>query len=161
MGKQIRAINKDIEEEKEKMKANQHHLQTRISEFKKTLTTHQKLMADVGALLRSIDKAEELEVPEIRTYLANYRDFTDKIASMLKKLADDFTDEKVNEIVTEIDVIKDVIPAIYDDLVSLAVNLKDENIEQFKKPGRELLKDSSTNPGNNPGFLHLSTLFSY
>ena len=150
MGKQIRAINKDIEEEKEKMKAGQHHLQTRISEFKKTLTTHQKLMADVGALLRSIDKAEELEVPEIRTYLANYRDFTDKIASMLKKLADDFTDEKVNEIVTEIDVIKDVIPAIYDDLVSLAVNLKDENIEQFKKPGRELLKDSSTNPGNTP-----------
>ena len=56
VAKQIRDINKEVEEEKEKMKATHHHLQTRISDFKKTLTTHQKLMADVGALLRSIDK---------------------------------------------------------------------------------------------------------
>ena len=91
--------------------------------------------------------AEELEVPEIRNYLTKYRDFTDKIASMLKKLADDFTDEKVDDISSEIDGLKEVIPAIYDDLISLAVNLKDENIEQFKKPGRELLKDSTTNQG--------------
>ena len=47
-----------------------------------------------------LDKAEELEVPEIKTYLAKYRDFTDKIASMFKKLADDFTDDKVDEIST-------------------------------------------------------------
>ena len=91
--------------------------------------------------------AEELEVPEIRNYLSKYRDFTDKIASMLKKLSDDFTDEKVDDISSEIDGLKEVIPAIYDDLISLAVNLKDENIEQFKKPGRELLKDSTTNQG--------------
>ena len=88
-----------------------------------------------------------MEVPEIRNYLTKYRDFTDKIASMLKKLADDFTDEKVDDISSEIDGLKEVIPAIYDDLISLAVNLKDENIEQFKKPGRELLKDSTTNQG--------------
>lgn len=99
-------------------------------------------MADVGALLRSIDKAEELEVPEIKTYLAKYRDFTDKIASMFKKLADDFTDDKVDEISTEIDALKEVIPAIYDNLISLAVNLKYENIEKFRKPGRE---DTNTN----------------
>ena len=54
--KQIRSINKDIGDEKEKMKATQQDLQTRISDFKKTLITHQKLMADVGALLRSIGK---------------------------------------------------------------------------------------------------------
>jgi PI-3-kinase-related kinase SMG-1 len=140
--KQIRGINKEIGDEKEKMKATQQDLQTRISDFKKTLITHQKLMADVGALLRSIDKAEELEVPEIKTYLAKYRDFTDKIASMFKKLADDFTDDKVDEISTEIDAIKEVIPAIYDNLISLAVNLKYENIEKFRKPGRE---DTNTN----------------
>merc|ERR1719273_2568728 len=140
--KQIRSINKEIGDEKEKMKATQQDLQTRISDFKKTLITHQKLMADVGALLRSIDKAEELEVPEIKTYLAKYRDFTDKIASMFKKLADDFTDDKVDEISTEIDGLKEVIPAIYDDLISLAVNLKYENIEKFRKPGRE---DTNTN----------------
>ena len=54
--KQIRGINKEIGDEKEKMKATQQDLQTRISDFKKTLITHQKLMADVGALLRSIGK---------------------------------------------------------------------------------------------------------
>ena len=45
---------------------------------------------------------------------------------------------------TEIDGLKEVIPAIYDDLISLAVNLKYENIEKFRKPGRE---DTSTNTG--------------
>lgn len=41
------------------MKATQQDLQTRISDFKKTLITHQKLMADVGALLRSIGKLHD------------------------------------------------------------------------------------------------------
>ena len=87
---------------------------------------------------------------------------------MFKKLADDFTDDKVDEISTgkyfkdydkvfdfakfqkknnifiEIDGLKEVIPAIYDDLISLAVNLKYENIEKFRKPGRE---DTNTNTG--------------
>ena len=57
--KQIRSINKEIGDEKEKMKATQQDLQTRISDFKKTLITHQKLMADVGALLRSIGKLHD------------------------------------------------------------------------------------------------------
>ena len=51
--------------------------------------------------------------------------------------------KKIN-IFIEIDGLKEVIPAIYDDLISLAVNLKYENIEKFRKPGRE---DNSTNTG--------------
>ena len=47
-------------------------------------------------------------------------------------------------ILIEIDALKEVIPAIYDDLISLAVNLKYENIEKFRKPGRE---DTNTNTG--------------
>ena len=54
----VRGIQKDSNEDQEKMKATFHHLQSKILEFKKTLTAHQKLMADVGALLRSIEKAE-------------------------------------------------------------------------------------------------------
>ena len=65
--KQIRSINKEIGDEKEKMKATQQDLQTRISDFKKTLITHQKLMADVGALLRSIGKLYDFW---IKLYLA-------------------------------------------------------------------------------------------
>ena len=52
VAEQIRSFNKEIEEEKEKLKIGHMELQGRILEFKKTLTTHQKLMADVGALLR-------------------------------------------------------------------------------------------------------------
>ncbi len=140
---QVRAINREIEEDKERMKGTQAQLQAKIGEFKKTLTSHQKLMADVGSLLRSIDKTEELEVPEIKTYLAKYRDFTDQITSMLKKLNEDFTDEKVSEIISDMDGLKDIIPEVYDNLVSLASNLKEENIEQFKKPGGQVeVKDN-------------------
>ena len=90
---QIRAIQKESEEDMEKMKSARHNLQSKILEFKKTLTAHQKLMADVGSLLRSIDKAEDLDVPEIKTYLTNYRDFTDKVGSMLKMINEDHSSE--------------------------------------------------------------------
>merc|ERR1712241_533279 len=104
----------DIEEEKEKMKASQHHLQTRISEFKKTLTSHQKLMADVGALLRSIDKAEDLDVPEIKTYLNNYRDFTDRVSSMLKMIneGDHGAEGNLREVLAAIESLKESLPDI-------------------------------------------------
>ena len=99
-----------MEEEQDKMKSTRQVLSAKIGDFKKTLTAHQKLMADVGALLRTIEKAEELEVPEIKLYLLDYRDFTDKIAIMLKKLADDFNEDSVNDIMTDIESLKDVIP---------------------------------------------------
>ena len=154
---QIRAIQKESEEDMEKMKSARHNLQSKILEFKKTLTAHQKLMADVGSLLRSIDKAEDLDVPEIKTYLTNYRDFTDKVGSMLKMINEDHSSEgmfnemplvwsdfnwndvlfsaNVREVLTAIEVLKDSLPYIYDHLISLSNLLKDENIEQFKKPG--------------------------
>lgn len=135
---QIRTIDKEIEEEKEKLKISKQNLGSRISDFKKTLTSHQKLMADVGSLLRSIDKAEELEVLDIKNYLVNYREFTDKIAAMLKQVQDDLTEDKVQEIITDIENLKEMMPMIYDNLISLATNLKDESIEQFKKPGHVL-----------------------
>ena len=132
VAKKARATTKEMEESKTKLKSTQQALQSRIYEFKKTLTSHQKLMADVGALLRSIEKAEELDVPDIKTYLGTYRSFTDKIASMLKKLSDEMNEDKVADVADDVEELKDKIPEIYDHLIALASNLKDENIEQFK-----------------------------
>ena len=56
---------------------------------------------------------------------------------------------------TEIDGLKEVIPAIYDDLISLAVNLKYENIEKFRKPGRE---DTNTNTGKQKIAINVSII---
>jgi len=36
----------------------------------------QKLMVDVGAILRNIDKSGEYELPEVTNYLKRYRDFS-------------------------------------------------------------------------------------
>ena len=36
----------------------------------------QKLMVDVGAILRSIDKSNEYELPEVSSYLKRYREFS-------------------------------------------------------------------------------------
>ena len=57
----MRGVQNESNEDQEKMKANFQHFQAKILEFKKTLTAHQKLMADVGALLRSIGKKNALK----------------------------------------------------------------------------------------------------
>ena len=43
----------------------------------------QKLMVDVGAILRSIDKSNEYEVPEVTNYLKRYREFSGNIRLQL------------------------------------------------------------------------------
>ena len=134
VAKKMRGVQNESNEDQEKMKANFQHLQSKILEFKKTLTSHQKLMADVGALLRSIDKAEDLDVPEIKTYLNNYRDFTDRVSSMLKMIneGDHGAEGNLREVLAAIESLKESLPDIYDHLISLTTLLKDENIDQFK-----------------------------
>ncbi len=44
-----------------------------------SITAHQKLMADVGALLKTISKSEDCDVPEVTAYLHKYKKFSDKV----------------------------------------------------------------------------------
>ena len=37
------------------------------------ITAHQKLMIDVGTLLRTISKSEDYDIPEIAAYLSTYK----------------------------------------------------------------------------------------
>ena len=132
----VRGVQAEVKEEQEKMKALYFTLQTRVGDLKKTLTSHQKLMADVGALLRAIDKTEELEVPDVSRYLAAYRSFSDTLALLLKDVTDDLVEDKVRSVQTKLETMRDEhVAEIYDGLLDLAATLKEENIEQFKKQG--------------------------
>ena len=44
--------------------------------FYQVFVAKQKLMVDVGAILRNIDKSGEYELPEVSNYLRRYREFS-------------------------------------------------------------------------------------
>ena len=67
---------------------------------------------------------------------------------MLKLINEDHgTDSTVREVLGAIESLKESLPEIYDHLISLTSLLKDENIEQFKKPGQ--VKDIAEVTANN------------
>lgn len=140
----VKLAQKETNDEQDKLKTLYHHLQTKVMDFKRTLTSHQKLMADVGALLRTIDKAEELEVPEVKQYLIKYREFTDLLGRTLREIADDLTEDKVRELAADVEALKEALPGVYDDLISLTNLLREENIEHFKKVTLQSAKEGST-----------------
>ena len=132
--RQVKAAQTEAKEEQEKMKGMYVQLQSKVSDLKKTLTSHQKLMADVGALLRAIEKTEDLEVPDVTKYLITYRSFSDLLNSVLKDITEDLTDDCVRSIQSKLESLKeDFMSNIYDGLLDLATSLKEENIDQFKK----------------------------
>ncbi len=44
------------------------------------ITEHQKLMADVGALLKTISKSEDYDIPEVANFLQKYKAFSDLVS---------------------------------------------------------------------------------
>ena len=118
------------------------------NDLKRTVNIHQKLMADVGALLRAIDKSSdasggetEYEVPEIHIYLTRYRVFSDLISSLMQELAvhgEDLTEDKAQVLLRTLDHLKDILNPIYKGLVEFATLLREENIEIYKKTRREV-----------------------
>ena len=119
------------------------------NDLKGSVNIHLKLMADVGALLRAIDKSSEAggdaeyEVPEITTYLAKYRVFSDLISSMTQAFVhgEDITEDKARYLVRNIDHLKEVIGPIYNGLVEFATLLHEDNIEVYKKTRREVTEN--------------------
>ena len=119
------------------------------NDLKSSVNIHLKLMADVGALLRAIDKSSEAggdteyEVPEITTYLAKYRVFSDLISSMTQAFVhgEDITEDKARYLVRNIDHLKEVIGPIYNGLVEFATLLHEDNIEVYKKTRREVTEN--------------------
>ena len=68
----------DISEEKKKERQVLLALKQSGGELRQVFVAKQKLMVDVGAILRNIDKSGEYELPEVTNYLKRYRDFSGK-----------------------------------------------------------------------------------
>lgn len=129
------------------------------NDLKSAINIHQKLMADVGALLKAIDKSSEVggeteyEVPEIKKYLVKYRVFSDLISSMMQELAhgEDLTEEKSRYLTRNIEHLKEVIGPIYEDLVEFATLLREDNIEIYKKARKEVTENGFLTNGSGIG----------
>ena len=135
-----------------------------VNDLKRTINIHQKLMADVGALLRAIDKSSEAggeteyEVPEIQRYLLQYRQFSDLISSLMQELihVEDVTEDRAHYLIRILEHIKEITNPIYEGLVEFATLLREDNIEMYKKTKKEVTENifgmnpsTMTGPNNN------------
>ena len=68
----------EITEEKKKERQVLLALKQSGNDLRQVFMAKQKLMVDVGAILRKIDKSGEYELPEVTNYLKRYRDFSGK-----------------------------------------------------------------------------------
>ena len=66
----------EIAEEKKKERQVLLALKQSGNDLRQVFMAKQKLMVDVGAILRNIDKSGEYELPEVTNYLKRYRDFS-------------------------------------------------------------------------------------
>ena len=106
-------------------------------ELKKVMTVHQKMIADVGPLLKTINKSKEYDIPDVSKYLALYAEFSETMAAVLKDSGSgsDLTEERVHSTMEAIAVLRDQhLEPIYEDLIAFGNNLKDESyLENLKK----------------------------
>ncbi len=78
----------------------------------------QQLLVDVGAILRTIEKSDDFEIPEISRYLQLYRKFSDLISVVIKDMmCDDLDVDKVNGTISRLGAIEEIKDSVYDDLV--------------------------------------------
>lgn len=153
----IRQTVATISEEVTKTKAKMKVESGKMAEVQKTLlessntirsdiTTHQKLMADAGNLLRTISKSEDYDIPEVTAYLGLYKEFSDLISTLVRDLTlDDHSSETMQNLIGVADRAKEVIGPIYENLVGFTSVLTEENLEQYKKKD----ENNEQNNGNN------------
>ncbi len=98
------------------------------------VTEHQKLMADAGALLRTISKSEDYDIPEVGAFLQRYRVFSDAVSQVVKAARqEEQTEAAVREASASAARIKEMVPTIYSDVIDFSQLFKDqENLEAFK-----------------------------
>lgn len=109
----------EIQDNKKKERKILSSLKDSGNELRQVFVAKQKLMVDVGAILRTIDKSADFELPEVTRYLKRYRDFSDLISNLVKDTTtDELNEDMANACIDKIEVANDTIPVIYDELVS-------------------------------------------
>jgi len=81
-------------------------------------------MVDVGAILRTIEKSEDFEIPEVSRYLQVYRKFSELVSSIIKDLTttDEVDLDKVNTNIAKVEAVYDLTDSVYEVLVSNVLN---------------------------------------
>ncbi|QQP53142.1 uncharacterized protein FKW44_005506, partial [Caligus rogercresseyi] len=81
---------------------------------------------------------EDYEIPRVKAYLSLYKEFSGFVSQIAEKCS--FSDSSVEKIMQTIAVLKGYMSQIYDELISLANVLRDENIGYYKVK-RDVLLD--------------------
>ena len=76
-------IKKEMRVEGEKLTAASAGIRESSRALRNCITAHQKLMIDVGTLLRTISKSEDYDIPEIANYLSTYKVFSERVSSII------------------------------------------------------------------------------
>ncbi len=114
-------------------------IQDSSKELVLTITEHQKLMADAGALLRTVSKSEDYHIPEVSAYLQRYKSFSDVVSAVVRDTRqDEQREDSIRQLASAADSIKEVLPAVYDDLVTFSTLFREDSLESYKvkQPGR-------------------------
>lgn len=141
IGQTEEVISSRVTDMRKQMKAEADKLNTIARDMKESsrtlrgsVTSHQKLMTDVGALLRIIAKSEDYEIPEIAIYLSTYKSFSEYVTHVINgtMTEDDQTDETVRSLLTGVERVREFAGPIYDDVVGFCHLLKEDSVEVYK-----------------------------
>ena len=140
ISKQVAEIRGDMKAEGERLRGCSVDLKDSGDELRRCISAHQKLMTDVGALMRSISKSEDYDIPEIATYLTAYKSFSESVSHVVgaTAAADEQTDDSVKAIGAAADRAKDLVGQIYGDVIKFGDLLREDNVEVYRvKKGAE------------------------
>ena len=128
-------IKKEMRVEGEKLTAASAGIRESSRALRNCITAHQKLMIDVGTLLRTISKSEDYDIPEIANYLSTYKVFSERVSSIINATMVDggeHSDDGMRSVPAALDAVRELSAGIYDDVVGFSNLLKEENVEIYR-----------------------------
>lgn len=146
----VKEIQKELEHAKSGQTAAVKELQECSNGLRVTVTAHQKLMNDVGGLLRTISKSEDYEIPEVHRYLALYKDFQEAIKSAVRDtMSEEQNEESVKALIANTERAKEMIAPIYEDIIHFSGLLKEENVVNFRVKKQQQQQQQLTEDDNS------------
>ena len=132
----VAEIKKEMRVEGEKLTAASAGIRESSRALRNCITAHQKLMIDVGTLLRTISKSEDYDIPEIANYLSTYKVFSERVSSIINATMVDggaeHSDDGMRSVPAALDTVRELSAGIYDDVVGFSNLLKEENVEIYR-----------------------------
>ncbi|GFO31315.1 serine/threonine-protein kinase smg1, partial [Plakobranchus ocellatus] len=122
-----------------------------VTLIKGHLSTHHKLMSDIRSILKTLakleeqDYGEEIQPASIRGYLADYKNFSEKITLVLKMVVSEETSQQeMTQSVAELDELTAELDLVYDSLMEFAPSIFAKNVGQTVQ--EELNKRATDSP---------------